>query len=605
MSPPSASQFLEAGLLALGLEIGGNREPANKQVARQVLSKATAADPTLADAWLARLASGERTISVYEGLWRSRDRLGAALPRFGLTVQSLNVTYEAVLINHPLINADVATAAYIGALAAAKRYDEAITVAGTDSPAAHPLTTYAVTAVYMITERWPQVIATARPLINHHEPVLAAGARAVTVQALACVGLYQAAVEMASTPVAGSHLVDLLRVAAPTVHFYTAMSYRALGDEDRAQEALRATLIAAPDHAAAREMINHPELVLTTTTQEIIDSRTDPWDPATAADPAELERERLSERRASMLAEAEAELAEQIGLREVRHQIAKLKASIVVNQARVEQGLPPTTRSNHLVFTGPPGTGKTTVARIIAKIYCGLGILSKDTVKEVRKADLVGAVIGDTEKKTEQVIDSALGGVLFIDEAYTLATSGSKNDFGFVAIDTLLARLENDRDKLMVIVAGYVDEMGLFYTANEGIRSRFPKEIGFPSYSAEELAAIAELIASKTQHRFGPEALELLTDVCRILKSRTALPPLRPDQSVYDERRERPQIDIVGNGRFMRNVVEEAIGEQQLRLHPHIEAGRPVDHSQLTAADMLASLKQIVPEEFRKGLPWD
>ncbi|MGR6875275.1 AAA family ATPase, partial [Bifidobacterium angulatum] len=118
--------------------------------------------------------------------------------------------------------------------------------------------------------------------------------------------------------------------------------------------------------------------------------------------------------------------------------------------------------THHLVFAGPPGTGKTTIARVVAKIYCGLGLLKRENIREVHRADLIGQHIGETEAKTNAIIDSALDGVLFLDEAYALVATGAKNDFGLVAIDTLLARMENDRDRLVVIIAGYRADLDKF-----------------------------------------------------------------------------------------------------------------------------------------------
>lgn len=602
---PSAFDALEAGLLALGYTVGGQRERTDKAAARKVLSVATSSDPNLADAWLARLSSGEQSLTVYEGLWRSRDRIGTGLARLDLRPLDLKVTYDSgLLVKFPVISPEAATAAYVRALTTAGRFDDAIAAASADVAKNLPLAIYAATGVYVITERWHQVIETVRPLCDSDDALLAAAARAVTIQAMSNLGLHQGAVDMSKKPVDGQGITDRLPLATATVQYHVGMSYRALGKEELAQEALRSVLVAEPGHDAAREMLARPDLGIKTVDPSVINSRTDPWDPATAVDPLELERERMASRRSELLAEAEAELDAQIGLRDVKRRIGKLRASVIVNQARVAEGLPATTRSNHLSFEGPPGTGKTTIARIVAKFYCGLGILPTDKVKEVRKADLVGQFLGDTEKLTNQAITDALGGVLFIDEAYTLATSGSKNDFGLVAIDTLLARMENERDNLVVIVAGYAEEMKIFYEANEGIRGRFGTIIPFPSYDVDELMAIAGSFLDKTAHRLAEDAIPLLAAVCATLKSHTAIPPLKSHEPEGTVKTPRPQIDIVGNGRFIRNVVEEMITEQQFRLVPQITAGEKVDHGLLTAADAAAALKIVVPQEFQENISW-
>src|SRR6185437_1219619 len=148
------------------------------------------------------------------------------------------------------------------------------------------------------------------------------------------------------------------------------------------------------------------------------------------------------ERKAVLLHEAERQLAEFIGLDEVKNQVSRLKSSVAMELVRKQRGLAVAQRAHHLVFAGPPGTGKTTIARVVAKIYCGLGLLKRENIREVHRADLIGQHIGETEAKTNAIIDSALDGVLFLDEAYALVATGAKNDFGLVAIDTLLARME-------------------------------------------------------------------------------------------------------------------------------------------------------------------
>ncbi|WP_408911457.1 AAA family ATPase [Corynebacterium gottingense] len=209
-----------------------------------------------------------------------------------------------------------------------------------------------------------------------------------------------------------------------------------------------------------------------------------------------------------------------IGLEEVKQWAAELVRVAETNQRLEAQGLQTSSPTYHMVFSGNPGTGKTTVARIVAEIFHALGILESPTVKEVTRSDLVGSVIGATEKQTTRALDEALGGVLFIDEAYQLTAAGGANDFGLQAVETLLPRLENDRSKFIAILAGYTKEMDEFMNANPGLRSRIPNSIEFPDYSPVDVARIVE--ASITGRGWLVDA-DLLT--ATVVAAYEALPP--------------------------------------------------------------------------------
>ena len=181
--------------------------------------------------------------------------------------------------------------------------------------------------------------------------------------------------------------------------------------------------------------------------------------------------------------------------------MARLKSSVAMALVRQQRGLTWLSAPTTWFSPGRREPGKTTIARVVAKIYCGLGLLKRENIKEVHRADLIGQHIGETEAKTNAIIDSALDGVLFLDEAYALVATGAKNDFGLVAIDTLLARMENDRDRLVVIVAGYRADLDRFLDTNEGLRSRFTRSIDFPSYSAGGAGRDRELYGRQARQR--------------------------------------------------------------------------------------------------------
>lgn len=239
------------------------------------------------------------------------------------------------------------------------------------------------------------------------------------------------------------------------------------------------------------------------------------------------------------------ELDSLIGLISVKKEINTLTNFIKIQQKRQEQGMKTPAVSYHCVFTGNPGTGKTTVARIVAGIYKDLGILQRGHLVETDRAGLVAEYVGQTAVKTNKIIDSALDGVLFIDEAYSLV-SDSSNDYGKEAIATLLKRMEDDRDRLIVILAGYTNEMKDFIDTNPGLQSRFNRYIEFPDYSAEELLQIYESNLKKFDYKITNEAKDALA---RFFENAVA----NKDKNF-------------GNARFVRNIFEKTLEKQANRL---------------------------------------
>lgn len=274
------------------------------------------------------------------------------------------------------------------------------------------------------------------------------------------------------------------------------------------------------------------------------------------------------------------ELDTYIGLDEIKNEVKNLINMATVYKLREENNLPNTDMSLHMVFSGNPGTGKTMIARFMARVYHSLGLLSVGKLVEVDRSGLVAGYIGQTAIKTAKVLEEAKGSVLFIDEAYTL-TSKSENDFGYEAVDTILKAMEDNRDDLVVIVAGYIDLMEKFIDSNPGLRSRFNKYLDFADYTAEEMFDIFKLNCSKSFYVLDEDA----------------------------EQRVKEYLDAVseaagefGNARGVRNMFEKILTEQANRI-AELESVSRDDLMRILAADVEAALFEAEDTDVEKKTP--
>ncbi|MGW4164076.1 AAA family ATPase [Streptomyces sp. NPDC004788] len=286
--------------------------------------------------------------------------------------------------------------------------------------------------------------------------------------------------------------------------------------------------------------------------------------PASPTDPA-------------LLAEALAELERMVGMEPVKRQVKALSAQLEMARLRAGQGLPVQPPKRHFVFSGPSGTGKTTVARILGRVFYALGLLGGDHLVEAQRADLVGEFLGQTAVKANELIDSAVGGVLFVDEAYSLSNTGySKGDaYGDEALQVLLKRAEDNRDHLVVILAGYPEGMDRLLAANPGLSSRFTTRVDFPSYRPLELTEIGKVLAAANGDCWDEEALEELG-------------------SISGHVVEQGWIDELGNGRFLRTLYEKSCAYRDLRLSGYATTPTRDDLATLRLPDLMQAYGEVL-----------
>src|SRR5208337_4191176 len=268
----------------------------------------------------------------------------------------------------------------------------------------------------------------------------------------------------------------------------------------------------------------------------------------------------------SLLDVAKSELFSLIGLPAVKEELRRFDAFLNICEQRRRAGLPVGNQTLHFVFYGNPGTGKTTVARILGKILKGYGLSQKGHVVETDRAGLVGEYLGQTAPSTDAKIREALDGILFVDEAYTLARGLNQDSFGQEAIDTLLKRMEDHRDRLVVIVAGYPEPMKKFLVSNPGLESRFTRYLQFDDYSPDELCLIFRSFAKSDHYLVDDEAMLRVAALF---------------QQAYASREER-----FGNGRYVRNIFQQTINRQALRLASRTVPSSKEELQLITALDI-------------------
>ncbi|MDT5257928.1 MAG: hypothetical protein QOD10_3008, partial [Mycobacterium sp.] len=455
------------------------------------------------------------------------------------------------------------------------------------------------------TQRWPDVLLTAAEELPPQAIIMSAVTAsicALAAHASAHLGQGRVALDwldrvdvMGQNASSGRFGADVLTASigpadipllVADLAYVRGMVHRQLHEEDRAQVCLSKATINGVLTDAAKAALADPNLHLVVTDEETIASRTDKWDAATAKTREQLDDDDAVEVRAELLAEGRALLAKQVGLAAVKQAVSALEDQLEVRMMRLEHGLPVEGQTNHMLLVGPPGTGKTTTAEALGKIYAGMGIVRHPEIREVRRSDFCGHYIGESGPKTNELIEKSLGRIIFMDEFYSLIErhqDGTPDMIGMEAVNQLLVALETHRFDFCFIGAGYEDQVDAFLTVNPGLAGRFNRKLRFESYSAAEIVEIG--------HRYATPRASLLDDAARetFLAAATTI-------RNYTTPGGRHGIDAMQNGRFARNVIERAEGLRDTRVVAQKRAGQPVtveDLQIIAAVDIEAAVRSV------------
>ncbi|MCX4820476.1 AAA family ATPase [Streptomyces sp. NBC_01142] len=567
---------------AVGLLRQGNIDHAAGLFAEAVQN-----DPSAADAWLGLHATGRRQQEALDEMIAHAGSFGALRQKSGMTLNSRFSIGEYVTFR--LENARDLWLATITELLKARELDTAWT-ALSEALLDCDETRFVCTRYAFLKNDWPLVLNFARGITGdgflRDEAQLYVGIALIqqnvhheALSALAPLPLALTAGSRFDAEVAyfrGRAHEEVGRSEEALKQYqYSFRYWPDLFDVAERAQARPAEPAATPQPTPQPAPPSPPKIPPATaaTAATIAGAATAPGPPTTDA------RELPAAERAQLLADAQQTLDRMVGLEPVKRQVRTLIAQLRMATLREEQGLPSAARPQHFVFAGPPGTGKTTVARIVGKVFAGLGLLKRGHVVEAQRVDLVGQHLGSTAIKTTKIIDSALDGVLFIDEAYALSNSGySGGDaFGDEALQVLLKRAEDDRGRLVVVLAGYRSQMAELIASNPGLASRFTTRIDFPSYSASELALIARSVLAEHGDTLSPDADAALEARCG----------QAVDGGLADE---------LGNGRFARELCMKATALRDLRLYSAYASGTPTREEMTTVLleDVAGAYRELV-----------
>lgn len=605
-TPAAARKYFDAAMALL------DSDPA---AAAARFREATEVDPSMADAWLGRIAAGDEALSTVEQLYNYGGRLHRETNRIGARL-------SAPIKAGPYLSISVTEASHAGlALASAliddRQYEKAEALLGDstllDTWENHQWKQYIESYLMFATQRWPDVISVAAAILPPQAIIMSAVTAATcTLAAHAAAHLGQARVALewtdrvelragfgGPTETRRQHLETAVTAVDPTdfpliaadLAYVRGMAHRQLGEEPKAQIWLSKATINGALIEPAKQALADPALQLVVTDEDAISSRTNKWDVTTELSEQQRQEEEHQERRTELLQEGRALLDNQVGLADVKRAVAELEDQIEVRALRLAAGLPVANQTNHMLLVGPPGTGKTTTAEALGKIYAGLGIVRHPEIVEVKRADFCGEHIGASGPKTNELINRSLGRILFMDEFYSLVErhqDGRPDMIGMEAVNQLLVALEVHRFDFCFIGAGYEKEVDEFLTVNPGLAGRFNRKLRFESYTPDELVEIAVRYGKPRATVLDPATAEALTAACATLRAYRA-----PDGQ--------HGIDVMHNGRFARNVVERAerLRDSRVAAQHRVDKGSVTveDLQTLRTQDVVAAVKDACAEK--------